>query len=391
MVSQFVTVLAAVSAVTPFVSAFDPQSRSNVAVYYGQGTDQQRLSHFCQDTSLDIINLGFVNIFPDQGVAGWPGSNFGNQCDGTYYTVGNLTTELLKGCHQLVEDIPICQAAGKKVFLSLGGAYPATQQILSEDSANDFADFLWGVFGPKTDDWVSNNGPRPFGDVVVDGFDFDIEHNGDYGYATMVNRLRYHYSLQQGRDFYISGAPQCSIPDKQLDNAIANAHFDFIWVQFYNTQGCSARDYVEGTVDGFNFDKWVDVIKAGGNPDAKLYVGLPGSTSAAASPDYYITPVEAYALVAEYMARFPDTFGGIMVWEATYSDENKFGDDSFADVMKQIVVTLDPTPPQTSTAVPSSSTPTPSPSYTATSTPAVSTLSVSSITSTVSTPSAVST
>lgn len=130
---------------------------------------------------MDIINLGFVNIFPDQGVAGWPGSNFGNQCDGTYYTVGNLTTELLKGCHQLVEDIPICQAAGKKVFLSLGGAYPATQQILSEDSANNFADFLWGAFGPKTDDWVSNNGPRPFGDVVVDGFDFDIEHNGNYG------------------------------------------------------------------------------------------------------------------------------------------------------------------------------------------------------------------
>ena len=130
---------------------------------------------------MDIINIGFINVFPDQGAAGWPGSNFGNQCDGLTYQVDNVSTQLLSGCHQLVEDIPICQAAGKKVFLSLGGASPDEYQILSEDSAIFFADFLWGAFGPKTDSWALNNGPRPFGDVVVDGFDFDIEHNGGFG------------------------------------------------------------------------------------------------------------------------------------------------------------------------------------------------------------------
>lgn len=81
----------------------------------------------------------------------------------------------------MVEDIPICQAAGKTVLLSLGGASPNTQKILSEQSAIDFADFLWGAFGPVTEKWTAANGPRPFRDVVVDGFDFDIEHNGGYG------------------------------------------------------------------------------------------------------------------------------------------------------------------------------------------------------------------
>jgi chitinase len=141
------------------------------------------LSQFCAETSLDIINIGFVNIFPDAGPGNWPGSNFGNQCDGlTYKNADGVTTDLLSGCHQIWEDIPICQAAGKKVFISLGGAYPDWGQVIeTEESASEFADFLWGAFGPQTDAWTAENGPRPFSDVVVDGFDFDIEHNGDFG------------------------------------------------------------------------------------------------------------------------------------------------------------------------------------------------------------------
>lgn len=153
-----------------------------LTIVKGQGYDQPRLSHFCEDPALDIINIGFINVFPDEGDAGWPGSNFGNQCNGEYYEIGGIKTQLLSGCHQLIEDIPICQQAGKKVLLSLGGASPADKQrIHSDESAIQFADFLWAAFGPQTDAWVAIGGPRPFGDVVVDGFDFDIEHNGDFG------------------------------------------------------------------------------------------------------------------------------------------------------------------------------------------------------------------
>lgn len=135
---------------------------------------------------MDIINLAFLNIFPDQGLGGLPGTNFGNQCDGLTYTIGNTTTELLSGCHQLIRDIPICQAAGKKVLLSLGGGYPDTQKIESETSAIAFADYLWAAFGPVTEEWSLINGQRPFGDVVIDGFDFDIEHNGGFGMVQVI-------------------------------------------------------------------------------------------------------------------------------------------------------------------------------------------------------------
>ncbi|KAL1981557.1 hypothetical protein VTN96DRAFT_2436 [Rasamsonia emersonii] len=109
-------------------AALNVQSLTNVAVYYGQGANQQRLSHFCQETSLDIINLAFINVFPDQGPGGYPGSNFENQCDGSTYVINGVKTDLLSGCSQIAEDIPICQAAGKKVLLSLGGASPKTSR-----------------------------------------------------------------------------------------------------------------------------------------------------------------------------------------------------------------------------------------------------------------------
>ena len=125
---------------------------------------------------MDIINLGFLTTFPE-APGEWPGSNFGNQCDGTYYT----GTGLLSGCHQIWEDIPYCQDMGKTVLLSLGGdsSHPKALDI---ETAKWFADFLWYSFGPyNADALASGLYARPFQDVSVDGFDFDIEHNGGSG------------------------------------------------------------------------------------------------------------------------------------------------------------------------------------------------------------------
>ncbi|EAW24262.1 class III chitinase ChiA1 [Aspergillus fischeri NRRL 181] len=373
--SKFSLVATAVAALAPLTSAFDASSRSNLAIYWGQGPDQLRLSHFCKETSLDIINIGFINYFPDMSPGHWPGSNFGNQCDGSYYVTNDgVVTKLLSGCHQIMEDIPICQAAGKKVLLSIGGAYPPDQSILSEDSAVAFATFLWGAFGPVAEGW---EGPRPFGNVVVDGFDFDIEHNGGFGYATMVNTFRQYFNQVPERKFYLSAAPQCIIPDAQLSDAILNAAFDFIWIQYYNTAACSAKSFIDTTLGKFNFDAWVTILKASASKNAKLYVGLPASETAA-NQGYYLTPDEVESLVSTYMDRYPDTFGGIMLWEATASENNKIDGAPYADHMKDILLDCDPSPPVTSSSAIPSSTPatsaTPSPSSSAvpSSTPAVS-------------------
>lgn len=332
----------------------------------GQGPNQERLVETCKNSAVDIVNLAFVNVFPDQGPGDWPGTNFGNACDGNTYTHNNVSTDLLSGCTYIGEDIETCQSTyGKTILLSIGGAYPANGYIESNETAIEFADFLWGAFGPYGDEvngttaWQAAGGPRPFGKAAVDGFDFDIETNDispvptssdgteltDYksrGYATMIQQFKESlFPMDLSKNYYISGAPQCPLPDVHLSSVISESWFDFIFVQFYNTAGCSARDGVDAlnsTVSKrdnseFNFEDWSQISSL--NPDFKVYLGLPASEGAVTDADYYLTPEEVEELVDTIYDN--DAFGGIMLWEATYSMENVINGSDYATHMKAIL------------------------------------------------------
>lgn len=171
-------------------------------------------------------------MFPDQeGANGYPGTNFGNACGGSYYkSPEGKETRLLESCAQIGSDIQYCQSKGKKILLSLGGASPDVY-IATESSAKDMADFLWGAFGPAKHTW---EGPRPFGEAYVNGFDFDIESHAsnitglvDFGYAIMVDYFRHLFAAEE-ETYYISGAPQCVVPDSHLSDAISKSVFDFL-------------------------------------------------------------------------------------------------------------------------------------------------------------------
>lgn len=178
-----------------------------------------------------------MNIFPDQ--EGGPGTNYGSACGGTLWTAPDGTqTQVFETCYQIAEDIPKCQAMGKKVLASIGGASPGNF-IASTESAKAFADFLWGSFGPLQDPTLKQY-PRPFGSAVtVDGFDLDIESGGDFGYADLVNELRTLFAGQSEKTYYISSAPQCVVPDSHVGDAIKNAPFDYV----YETIPCDDRRF----------------------------------------------------------------------------------------------------------------------------------------------------
>jgi chitinase len=81
----------AVGLLASTVSAtFNAVSSKNVAIYWGQGYDQIPLSEVCDDPSVDIVNIGFVNRFPQKS-GDYPGTNFGMLAD--HYLKGRLLTD----------------------------------------------------------------------------------------------------------------------------------------------------------------------------------------------------------------------------------------------------------------------------------------------------------
>ncbi|RMZ28569.1 hypothetical protein D0859_07323 [Hortaea werneckii] len=330
---SFTRTAMAASALAASASAFDATKNNGLVTYWGQGANKQRLVETCKTGNFDVVNVGFVTVFPDQSPDGWPGTNFGNACYGDVYEHDGVNSTLLKTCPYIAQDVQDCQTKyNTKIFLSLGGGYPNNYYITDDASGEDFADFLWGAFGPVS----ANNGqPRPWGNVAVDGFDFDIESEispaptdvvGDYrssGYAAMINHFKNDlYPQDSSKQYYISGSPQCVIPDAHFTTVMAEASFDFLWIQFYNTPQCSARAGVnnlngQGSND-ITFSGWENSPSK--NPNIKLYLGLPAGEAAANDDSYYLSLSEAQQLLAEFAT--DAKFGGVMLWEATYDMNN---------------------------------------------------------------------
>lgn len=190
-------------------------------------------------------------------------------------------------------DIKTCQAKGKKIILSLGGA-AGSYGFSSDAQAQTFAQTLYDMFGQGTHKY------RPFDDAAVDGFDFDIEGGGSTGYAALSDSLK---SLS-GNKLLITGAPQCPFPDAMLGDALNKAVFDAVFVQFYN-------NYCTPSGSNFNFDTWDNWAKTTSkNKDVKVILGLPGSPTAAGSG--YLTFDQIQTTVAN--VKKYSSYGGVMFW-----------------------------------------------------------------------------
>ena len=147
--------------------SFNAGLNSNVAVYYGQtaATSQVSLAQMCQDPNVNIIILAFLTQI--SGPGGYPTVNFASACGGNTPAQNAKGATGLLSCPKMATDIITCQGLGKKVMLSLGGAQSSTA-FSSASQAQAFATQLWNLFGAGKGE---DSNLRPFGNVVIDGFD----------------------------------------------------------------------------------------------------------------------------------------------------------------------------------------------------------------------------
>ncbi|KAI5124432.1 hypothetical protein M0805_008316 [Coniferiporia weirii] len=298
-------------------SAFDNTRYDNLAVYWGQNsygaTDasdtanwQQRLSYYCgDDSTIDAFPVAFLNVF--FGTGGLPSINLANTCNPTDNATFPGTD--LPDCSALAADVEACQAKGKIVTISLGGA-TGSVGFTSDSQAESFADTIWNLFLGGTSD------TRPFGSAVLDGVDLDIEGGSSASYPAFVNRIR-SYTNAASKTYYVTAAPQCPYPDASLGSVLNSAEFDAVYVQFYNNV-CGLNNYDLAQDWDFGlWDNWARTVSP--NPNAKIYIGAPASSSAAGQG--YLAAADLNAIATKMRNSFP-SFGGVMLWDASQAYAN---------------------------------------------------------------------
>ncbi|KAF8887965.1 glycoside hydrolase superfamily [Gymnopilus junonius] len=296
--------------------AFSNDRNDNVVTYWGQDSagHQQNLGFYCNDDAIDVLPLAFLYIFFGKG--GQPVIDFANICS---QGSNDFPGTDLADCSFMAADIRKCQAQGKIITLSLGGA-TAKAGFSSDSQAAGFATTIWNMF-------LGGNGAiRPFGNAVLDGVDLDIENGSPAHYNTFVNTLRslannahkrfcfsiLHLSIAVFMVFfsryYITAAPQCPFPDAEVGNALNSASFDAVYVQFYNNF-CETSAPSE-----FNFATWDNWAKTQSpNKDIKVYLGAPGSADSAG--EGYVSSQTLINVALEAQKKY-SSFGGIMLWDA---------------------------------------------------------------------------
>jgi chitinase len=211
------------------------------------------------------------------------------------------------------QDIAECQSTyGKTILLSIGGATYTEGGFSSSAAAVTAASNLWSIFGPYSS---SSSSPRPFGQSVIDGFDFDFEStvSNMVPFANQLRSLMTASTSVTGKSYFLTAAPQCPYPDSADGAMLAGAvYFDAIWVQFYNNY-CGLQSFTVGstTQNNFNFatwDNWAKTVSL--NKNVKVFLGIPGNTGAGAGYESGST----LASIISYSKSF-SSFGGVMIWD----------------------------------------------------------------------------
>ncbi|PSS32059.1 hypothetical protein PHLCEN_2v2166 [Hermanssonia centrifuga] len=206
----------------------------------------------------------------------------------------------------MAQDIQTCQSKGKLVTLSLGGG---TGQVgfSSDSQAQTFATQIWNMF------LGGASSTRPFGSVVLDGLDLDIESGTPAHYAAFVNQIR-SLAAPTGKSYYITAAPQCPYPDAYIGTALNQASFDAVYVQFYNNY-CGLN-----YPSDYNFATWDNWAKTTSfNKNVKVYIGAPGSQDAAG--EGYVSASTLASYVSDAQSKY-SSFGGVMMWDADSAYSN---------------------------------------------------------------------
>ncbi|KAI8067961.1 glycoside hydrolase superfamily [Gongronella butleri] len=306
----FVFYLCLVHAQSLQARGYSAAGTDNLVFYWGQGGRGERdLGYYCQQPGVSIMVLAFVNDFVG-GPNGQPKLNLAGKCSNA------------NRCERVARDIQKCQKMGIKVLMSIGGAAgPYRSQKWNPDI---LAAHLWTMFLGGANKKVQ----RPFGNIKLDGIDFDPEATSAVGYDRLIHRLRSYFLLDTHHEYVITAAPQCPDLDAYSNNAMFSilhpnpkydAYPDMVFVQFYNNV-CSASEFGNWNrwrSNAFNFDRWNEWAEKNTN-HTTVYLGLLGKQT---HHDSGYVPFSQLTSVINSVFK-QSRYAGVMMWDAAGAYSN---------------------------------------------------------------------
>eukprot|EP00884_Botryococcus_braunii_P020261 jgi/Botrbrau1/6919/Bobra.0215s0001.1 len=289
-----------------------PPGNNQVFAYWGQGDgvtfNEPSLADACRNYNYNYIMVSFLYSFGDLG---------GSYVDVTATSAINLAFHDTAATGR---DIPTCQALGKKLILSMGGA-AGVYGFRSAAAAQRTAQDIWNAYlgGSGTN--------RPFGSPVLDGIDLDLEGGSPDYYTDFVQRLSELYATGN-KKYYITAVPQCPFPD-YYTNPVLQAKgnlFDFVLVQFYNNYCGGSKSAI---VTSYNGD-WSTLA---GQKGFKLVVTLPASSRAAGS-GYLDAATAADTINALKSSPYLAGFG---FWAVAYDIANTAGGKTWSQQVLALI------------------------------------------------------
>ena len=300
------------------LSTFSPRSNTNLFAWWGQN-GQAPLGDFCKDTTYDVIIMSFLNTY--KGAGGYPGMNLG-----TYtHTFPQTPAQKAAGATDLWDakdvaaDIVKCQAAGKKIFLSLGGAVAhASENFATEQEGTDFANMVWNLFLGGTSTL------RPFGSVVLDGIDINNESWNTLGYGSLITGLRSQMDANKktapSGQYWLSGAawPCDKITNSPNIPYSSFGSFDYITVQFYNSGTGVACNHISPPTSTSGFTAAVKQWSAAMSANTMLLVGALGVSQGQYG---FLPPADLVTEVGQIRKLGLNNVGGYSLWDATVAQQ----------------------------------------------------------------------
>jgi hypothetical protein len=252
----------------------------------------------------------------------------------------------------------------RKVLISLGGAN-ADATFTNAAQGTRLAEVLWELYLGGTN--ASYAPLRPFGQVILDGVDLDLEQFADRssetakGWGNFVTRMRQLMDSDSRKAYYLVAAPinptfsddwggqeqygvfpdiapcwgsnglNVSLPSQSTLNVVPQMSvfgqlsvMDYIWPQFYNTPEhnfCAGQSSTGCTVPAgkcyrYDFRQWAAIIRMYGGGRTRFVMGLPLSVSG--SSNGFVPANILNSMMTELLTAFPESqevFGGFMGWE----------------------------------------------------------------------------